>query len=305
MIFIYYVPGSFGSTVEYILKSFTEEYNLDDVEISRDGSMHGFDKSNHLYNDSSYIDFFNNLPRDSTGIVTPIYPTKHSKQLPELLSITNKYICDADKLVLIYVPTEDYLELNQLFQYHKIINGSVHNYRISEFLFGNSTKNITQWNPQYRTISNMQSWELREWQSLIEHSHLLDAPNQVTDNFLKITTEEILNNTTKTFEKIINWCGLTRNAKSLENFASKWREKQQYVLDEQKLIIDIVNATINNISMPIPKDLNIIAQAIIQKRLRKAGYELKCDGLNDFPTDTAKLYTLLDTNLILHTKDLQ
>lgn len=304
MIYVYYVPGSFGSTIEYVLRSFTNENTPVDAEISDDGSMHGFDKFMHLFDNLSYIDFFNNRDNVDCKIITPVYPSAHGMLLPEMLSIANQYVLNSDKLVLIYISSEDYLELNQLFQYHKIINGSVYNRGLSEFVFGNSTKNITQWNPQYRTISNMQPWEFREWQSLSDYSHLLDAPNQVTDNFLKVTTEEILNNTNETFEKIISWCGLTRNANSLENFVSKWKEKQLYVLDEQKLIINIVNATINNISMPIPKDLNIIAQAMIQKRLRKAGYELQCDGLNDFPDNTTMLHKLLDSNLKLHTKDL-
>ena len=114
-------------------------------------------------------------------------------------------------------------------------------------------------------------------------------------------TREILNDTVNTFEKIISWCGLSRNSIDLEKFAKEWRQKQQYVLDEHKLILDIVDATINNVYMEIPQNLNIFAQAIIQQRLRRAGYELQCDGLNDLPSNTTLLHKLLDNTLTLHT----
>ena len=184
------------------------------------------------------------------------------------------------------------------------MNGDLVNLKLSPHLFGNFSQLITQWDPQYKHVSDMQPWQLREWQSLLDHHYILDAPRQVGDNYLKVSTEEILHNTVDVFEKIMNWCGLTRNSAYLIKFALKWRECQQYVLDEYKLIVDIVDATINNVAKDIPEDLNIIAQSIIQQQLRKAGYELRCYGLNDFPNSTTMLHELLDSNLKLHTKDL-
>ena len=159
---------------------------------------------------------------------------------------------------------------------------------------------VSRWNPSYKTVDDLKPWEFREWQSLFEYQKYLEAPTKVDKTFLKISTEELLNNTVNTFEKIINWCGLTRSSADLSKFADEWRQKQQYVLDEYNLIIEIVNATINNISRPIPEDLNIFAQALIQQRLRRAGYEIRCDGLDKLPKDTALLHQLLDKDLILH-----
>ena len=41
------------------------------------------------------------------------------------------------------------------------------------------------------------------------------------------------------------------------------------------------------------KDLTIISQAYIQKKLRDNGYELQCYNLNDFPTSTENIKKIL------------
>lgn len=305
MIYVYYVSGGFVSTVEYVLKAFTNEYTSETVEISSDGSMHGFDKSRHVCSYSSYLDFFHNLDKvdKDKEIATLMYP-HHTMSLSELVKIAQSFFRPTDKHILLYLFDQEYIEINLLFQYHKIINGAVYHEGLTSSMFKESESNITQWNPLYKTAADMQPWEFREWRSLIDSSGWLNADSQVPENFLKISNKDILNDTEKTFEKIINWCGLTRNNRDLSAFAGKWRQRQQYVLDEHKLIVSIVDATINDISMPIPPDLNIFAQAIIQQKLRNAGYELRCDGLNQFPNNAKKLHALLDNHLTIHTKDL-
>lgn len=300
MIYVYFVAGTFGSTFEYVLRSFTNEYHLD-AKIADDGSMHEFEKLYHLISDRSYTDFFKKINTiNSNAIVTPVYPVAEGTRLGDLLQIAQPYFVDTDKLILIYIEDLEHAEINRLFQYHKILNSSIIETNLAALAFGNNIESMTRWNPSYKSMSDMQNWEVREWLSLIGYDHWVDGVSVVPDNFLKISSKDILNDTLNTFKKIIDWTGLTYNNKDLSEFALTWRDKQQYVLDEHKLITDIVNSTINNIPLTIPKDLNIFAQAIIQQKLRNNGYELACDGLNSFPTSTVELHNMLIENLLIH-----
>ena len=302
MICIFFSTGCFGSTVEYVLRSSTNNYSTVISKILDDGSMHGYKKSNHLVTNSQFIDFFKNrenFPDDS--IITPVYPNEDNTQLPEILSLIQTYVKTTDKFVLLYFNSIDYAEINFLFVYHKVINGEISKIDLDDFYVSIGVqKHVSKWNQSYQFVKDMKPWELREWLSLLDLQLLIDAQYQVDNRFLKISTEEILNNTIESFEKIIRWCGLTRNSTDLEKFATEWRQKQQYVLDEHDLIVNIVEATISNEYMEIPADLNIFAQAILQQRLRRAGYELRCDGLNNLPKDTKMLHSLLDSALVLH-----
>ena len=297
MIYVYFCAGAFGSTVEYVLRSFTNEYTPVKCEIATDGSMHGFRKFNHLGNTKTFTKFYNSIDyNNSKTIVTPVYPSSDGVDLTQIILESSPYYQSTDKFVLLHVNSVDYAEINRLFQYHKIFNGSVYKkeYTVSDDVIAN----IKRWNSAYQHVNDMQPWEFREWQSFFDYEPLFRAPTQVPNYFLKVSTHELLNNTADTFEKIISWCGLTRSSADLMSFVTDWRKKQQYVLDEHNLIVELVNATINKVSMPIPDNLNMFAQAIIQQRLRRAGYEIQCDGLNKLPKNTILLYKSLDKNNI-------
>ena len=51
--------------------------------------------------------------------------------------------------------------------------------------------------------------------------------------------------------------------------------------------------TVNNVLFEWNK-VSIISEAIVQQRLRSLGYEIRCDGLNNFPTDSHTLGNLLE-----------
>jgi hypothetical protein len=78
-----------------------------------------------------------------------------------------------------------------------------------------------------------------------------------------------------------------------DNFVNAWRLKQQYLLDEHAIIKNIVKFTISN-TLYTWKKLNLISEAIIQRQLRDAGYEIRCYNLNELPTNSIDLHQLLD-----------
>lgn len=282
----------FGSTIEYVLRSFSNELDDLNATILEDGSMHSFRTQKHLTNKDDFISFFSD--RDPlVSVITPIYPFKDSK-LPGLLDICRPLLTDNDYRIMIYADSFEYAELNMLFQYHKIAMGEALQFGLDIFC-GNNTSDIVQWNPTYTHWSQMKPWELREWFSFFYPQWIqewLDAPGQVDSTWLKVSTRDILTNTQDTFAKIIAHSDLSAKQDELTVFSNVWRDKQQYILDEYQVINQIIQHTLNSTEFDW-EPRNIIAEAIVQQRLRTAGFEIQCDGLDTFPTNSSTLRSLL------------
>jgi hypothetical protein len=183
-------------------------------------------------------------------------------------------------------------ELNMLFQYHKISIGL--NLGLDIFCSGNE-HNIKSWNPTYNHWSDMEIWQLREWISLFYVPWVqewIHSPQQVDQQFLTVKNTDFLSNPVDTIDRIFLHCKLTQKS-GLTEFLHQWQHTQKYVVDEFNLLEQIIECSIadQNLSW---KPTNIIAEAIVQQRLRALGYEIRCDGLNTFPTDSKTLYNLLE-----------
>ena len=290
MINIFFLPGTFGSTVEYVLRSHTQHYSIDPVKICPDGSMHGFKKMAHITNAEELKNYFK-TNNNSNNIQTIIYPFK-DLELDGALKACEKYQTVDDKNILLYYDTFESGEKNLLFQYHKIAIGL--DYGLDCFA-DSATHDFTGWDANFDNWRDLQPWQFREWFSIFYPSRinfLIQNSKLVNDNFLKITSTNLLFNTKQTLENIINFCGLTLT-KNLDVFVQEWQSKQQYILQEYTMLCTIVENTIKNQTYTWP-DLNIISQSIVQQKLQQQGYGLKCDGLNKFPTDALELHSLLE-----------
>lgn len=281
----------FGTSLEFILRSYTNEYVPIDAGINSDGSMHSFKKEFHPLSVTELTAYQQSLSNDS--ITTPIYPFKNT-HLPEILECYDLNKKD-DYNLLLYADNLNAAELNLLFQYHKIANGSTIHLGLDLF-FSDDVHNITQWNKNYSRWSQMKTWELREWFSLfyVPWVHKwIDSLNQVPSTFLTIKNTDMLFDTKNTCLKIIEFCNLTPSAADLDSFITEWSHKQQYIVDEFKLLDQIVEHTVTNQEFTW-QPITIISEAIVQQRLRKIGYEIKCNDLDAFPNSSKMLYTLLE-----------
>ena len=288
MINVFFVPGTFGTTIEYVIRNYTKEYAKIEAEVLDDGSMHSFKKEFHPFSTEALQHIPNSL--DEQSISTPIYPFKELG----LLDIISQY--DYNNItgprILLYCDSFRSAELNCLFQYHKICCG-VRDMGLG-FYFDGATNAVTQWNPSYQSWVDMQRWELREWFSFLYPkwvSEWLGSEHVVTDSWLTVSNSEILTEPAKAFLKIINFCHLTLDG-DIRAFADHWLEKQRYILDEFNLLDSIISCTISNQELHW-QPLNVIAESILQQRLRTLNFELMCDGLNTFPTTSEQLHKLL------------
>lgn len=293
MIHVFFDCGSFGSTVEYVLHNYTNHEDKINGTIQFDGSMHCFQKQYHI-TDITHLENFLNLTQDQNGITTVIYPFQQL-ELPAILDCFTKLPSwSTDKKVLIFQPDLKAVELNLLFKYHKVCVGTIN--AGLEFLIGNNTHNLSGWNASYTHWSNMQPWELREWYSIFypgATANLIAAPSQVAGkDWLAITNTDILYNTGSAVERVIEYSGLLPQ-NDIHSFVQQWQTAQQYVVDEFNLLDQIVDHSVANQSLEW-EPINIIAEAIVQQRLRTLGFEIRCDGLNTFPCDAKTLYNLLE-----------
>ena len=293
MIIIPFVPGSFGSTIEYVLRSFTKEYKETRIvaPVLSDGSMHSYKKMSHIVTSDVLKESI--LAASGTdAILTPIYPFTNL-HADETIQIIIDSIQPNDSIIFVYINDIKYAELNMLCQYHKIAVG--HNKGLDVFCSTNAT-NIADWNKNYLHWSDMQIWELREWLSIF-YVRWISEWTAASSHMLagnKISSESILTNTLQVFKNIIGYCNLTLDLEDeLTEFVLEWKSKQQYILDEYALINKIIECTINNTDFAWDR-LNIIAESIIQQNIRSRGFEIKCWMLNEFPTDSQTLHSLLE-----------
>lgn len=293
MIHIFFDPGSFGSTVEFVIHNYTNHSHKVSGYIRSDGSLHSYHKQHHVCNAMSLQDFVGKNKTDNT-VTTPIYPFD-SLKLPEIIQHFEQLPSwHQDTKILIYQPTIRAVELNLLFKYHKVVTGSL-NMGLG-VLVGDNAHNLSGWNVNYTHWNQMKPWELREWFSIFYadyHDQLTNAKEHVDlDQWLVVTNLELVNNPAHTWIKIADYCGLTMSS-DMENFARIWQQAQQYVIDEFELLDKIIQNSLSDTAFDW-QPVNIVAEAIVQQRLRAIGYEIKCDGLDIFPTDAKILHSLLD-----------
>jgi hypothetical protein len=289
MIHVFFVPGMFGSTIEYITRSYSNELIPVAGKVLADGSMHSFSKSAHFRDILHINDFFKIGSR--TDVTTPIYPFRQHK-LPEILKNFGHTNTTGHACILMYADSVESAELNMLFQYHKISVGL--DAGLDIFCYGNE-HNITSWDTTYCHWSQMKHWQLREWISLFYESWIQEwivSAQQVGQEFLTIKNTDFLFNSVTTANKIFDHCKLTQKPE-LGEFLNQWQQAQKYIVDEFDLLDQIVNYVISN--QPLRwQPVNIIAEAIVQQRLRAKGYEICCDGLDIFPTDAIMFNSLLE-----------
>ena len=280
----------FGTTLEYALKNYTIEFDSVQGSLLDDGSMHSFAKEFHPCSMQDLEQFNSDIK-----ISTPIYPFP-SGDLAEIVKLWPGDF-NTSKNIFVHANNLESAEINMLFQYYKIAKGKL-NLGLKTFC-GNNSHNIVNWNNSYTHWSQMQPWELREWLSLFYPVWLrgwidIDGSIESVSNKLKVSNTDLLSNIEEQFVKIAKFCNLTMSG-SYKEFFIEWTNKQQYIIDEFKLIDKIINCTLSEDSFEwASEDICFLSEAIIQRKLRDKGYELKCFDLNTFPNNSKTLYNALE-----------
>jgi hypothetical protein len=286
---VFYDPGSFGSTIEYVLHNYTNHPQKINARIMPDGSMHSFDKEYHVMNMDQLREFLDQALNPS-GITTPGL-TYCEFKLPQLLEYFSTVTSWAtDHKIVVYQPNLHAAELNLLFKYYKMwLPLSL------DAMYGDHIDNWKKWNSHCKHWSDLEPWQAREWFSLFypgSVQEFIDCPKHVDDSWLIMSNTDILYDTVASLERIISFCELELQG-DLNSFVEEWQAAQTYIVNEFELIDTIVDFTVNSKNFTW-SSLCFVSEAIVQKRLRDRGYEIQCQDLNRFPTDTMQLATLLE-----------
>jgi hypothetical protein len=277
-IIIFFPVGGFGSTLEYCIRRFSLEFETIDASIQDNGSMHGLPKESHLL----WQDDLKKIKDSSHSILTPVYPNLNNTTVTETVSHFKSFY-DNQKVIFITLDNEEAVEKNELFANFKIPN---------KIAVQCNIQNIQQWNQDYKTVFDMQRWELREYLSLMYEDlfpMMLQAKTLSEKAWLNINPQTLLNSFEETVKRVIQYLDLTLDdEQGLQEFSQFWLSKQQYIIDKHLTVKTIFESTTENKNYNWDS-LDITSEALLQYKFKKQGMLLKCFGLNNFPTSTQDL----------------
>jgi hypothetical protein len=276
MIKILFPPGCYGTYLAQSVYTYTnlrkEEYAPFDFDTA--GSSHVYRKNINAKQVvwHGHLDTFSSTNLDQTII---ILPNQHHR----LDYYNNQFHKQQKQQLVEYILSQ--LSIDEI--NHKLKSGWGYNNSFDE---------------------NVPRWILREFFSLWITMCFADGysvekykniPNQIT-----VDAQDIISNFNNILTAICQECGLTITVDqdSIEQNHANFLKSQHY-LDSQIGCEQWVNDTIIAKDCPTPVK-TIFDEAYIQHVFRIRGYEIKCDGLNHFPTSTFEMKPLIYENSYNH-----
>lgn len=286
---IAYHAGSYGTYLEWCLTTLISVENI--VPPFTDiGNSHRF-RGN----------FLNNINRwDAVGLRNDIdqFVRLHPKtKQHESLSDNMNYLCDtADSVVYLYPDKESVLFL---------LNNSV--YKVTpewwEYNFGSVidiNKIYKNWPVEEGTkINDMPEWVRREFMSLylvpawFDRHEWYHIDRWSHPKCCVVTVNQLLHNFENTINRIKTHCNLQfkKNVAELMPYHEQNLKLQKYINQDQ-LCGQIISSIIEDQVFEWEK-LTLTSEAWIQWQLRNRGFEIRCHGLDTFPTNSVQLKELL------------
>jgi len=280
MINILFPPGAFGSTLEFCIRYFSNEHFDDSLIVENsftsDGAMHAFKKEFHTGNFNDY--------RPEYTVASLIYPDFNNKPAVETVLTYKQKFPSHSKTVLIVLGNLVEAEKCTMFQLYRAGDKILPIVYKSKLRFYNvsSTSELEVWQKR-----EMISYHLAQWQKNI-------FPNEnIPTEWLTISFDDVLYYLEDTLIKIFDFLNLTFNNNNIKSFYDIWANKQTYVLNEIDLANNIMEHLNNNEFLEWNK-LSLYGEALLQYKIRKNNKQLRCYGVNDFPTNTIELKSIIE-----------
>lgn len=280
--------GSYGTYLEWCLTSLTANAVIDDP-LTELGNSHKF-KGVHLLDINGWKNFLLTPSRTPFVRFHPKTVKEHS------LSNNLDYVCETAQSVIYLYPDVDHV----LLCLNNYITKIWDDYW-ERFVSTIDTEKIYQNWPVSRDtpLSEIPQWIKREFSSYYCMPSWFDSiewyhPNTWSNNrACVVTTKELLFDFETTLYKIQQHCNLdyVKPVSSLLPIHQA-NLKLQLHLHQDELCKKIIDAVLNDIDLewdPLPFG----SEFWIQWELRNQGWEIQCDGLNEFPTKSLQLRKLL------------
>ena len=268
MINVYFLPGCYGTYFTQCVYNYTNLRTnpFTNFEFNKDGSSHMH---------------WSNV--DALSVIQQ----RHFKQTDAI---------ENDQIVSIVPCSEHRLDYYNN-QFIKQQQGQLIDYILSQISYDDAREKLkTQWNYHGEFDTTVPRWIMREWCSYWINDVLNSLYNPLCynglDSVLQLTTQDIFENYIETLHKVVAKLELTITVDigiinhqhnkflTLQQFHNSQNRCQQYVQD-------VLASNNNNMSL-----YSIFEEAYIQHLLRQHNLELRCDGLETFPTTTQHLGNL-------------
>lgn len=282
--------GAYGTYLEWCLTTLSSTNNIV-PPFSNIGNSHKFG-GHHLLNINGWKNY------KAANETSAQFVRLHPKTLQtESLSANMDYLCDtADSVVYLYPDKESILlALNNF------------TYKIWEDWWEHSFRSVLDVNKIYNNwpvnksteISDIPNWIKREflsfylmpaWFAQVEWDHLDTWQHP---NCCVVTINQLLYNFENTIQRIKAHCNLhfEKDVAELVPFHQQNLKLQKYISQDQ-ICNQIVNDVVNHRQVEW-EELTLTSESWVQWELRNRGFEIRCDGLDMFPTNSIQLRELL------------
>jgi hypothetical protein len=154
----------------------------------------------------------------------------------------------------------------------------------------------THWEYTGEFDNNVPRWIMREWSSfwindVLTQSYHLDEYSKI-DSTIQLLTQDIFENWTESFAKLAQTLNhaLTVDADTIKKQHEQFLKLQKFhniQLRCEQYVADLINGVDSNITL-----YSIFDEAYIQQLLRQHNIEIRCNGLDVFPSTTHQLRDL-------------
>lgn len=278
MTVVVYPPGAFGSMIEAVIRRFTKEHkSLDSIQSNPDGSFHNYSRGSHVFEINNSIKQIDDL------VFSAIYPG-YNKNIEQAFGKLNQH--PSTKVAVRLENTNDMIRCWCLFNHkdHLLARDN----RLFQAI--NQPTNLQGWGKT--DFDDLEIWEKREYLSYVLDGifdNTLRASYSLPYNWHTVNFNELLFFPESTFLRLFETTGWTWVDQSeFIQFAQAWRTEQLAIADSADRILKLVEfEELDDLQF------DLMEQAVIQQQLRKKGFEIQCNGLNEFPTTRKKLQSLL------------
>jgi len=312
---IVYTPGTYGSYFHWALRT-VAGFNTVDNPLSFEGNSHnhqntwvssGNFRDRVASNSASAQEIWNQIYNefDRTKVTVSAHPSLKSENNSTFKDILDRIANDSIQVILINPDvTLAAFMLNNIAS--KIHQGGESEW-LNLYIDNPETKKIvtSNWNLDHNIkVDNIPRWVLREFLSLqlypswleLIGNNCLDFDN-LPNNVTVIDVHKILYSISEVLEQVT---GISSQLKfdpvllkeKVLPVHKQMLEKQRYVNEDQHLDY-IVSTTLLDINETHWNPLSLVSEALVQHKLREHGYEVKCNGLDTFPTSSVQLRQLI------------
>jgi hypothetical protein len=269
MINVYFLPGCYGTYFAQCVYNYTNlrTNTFRNFEFSNNGSSHSY-----------------RLNVDAWSVIQP----RHFKQTDTI---------ENNQIVSIVPCAEHRLDYYNN-QFIKQQHGHLIDYVLTQMSYDSAKEKLKkQWNYTGEFNSTVPQWIMREWCSYwindVLNSLYDPACYEGLNSVVQFTTQDIFENYINTLYKVVAKLELTITVDiDIINYQhTKFLTLQQFHNSQNKChqyVTDLIAGNNSNMSL-----CSIFEEAYIQHLLRQHNLELKCDGLDTFPTTTQHLGTLI------------